>query len=161
MLYQALHVPQGHAALPREIVHLPELARYVESWGREGDCGFLASDRTTGQSIGAVWLRLLVEENKGYGYVDDNTPELSIAVLLGYRGQGVGPQLLTHLFASECGRSSISLSVSVDNPAVRLYERFGFEIVSRSDESLTMNRAADTATHRNFLEQPIGCDHFP
>ena len=161
MLYQALHIPQGHAALPREVVYLPELARYVHQWGREGDCGFLASDGITGQPIGAVWLRLLVEENKGYGYVDDNTPELSIAVMLGYRGQGVGTQLLTHLFASEYGRSSISLSVSVDNPAVRLYERFGFEIVNRSDESLTMNRAAGAVTHRTFLEKPIGCDHFP
>lgn len=140
MLYQALYVPEGYSALPREVVRLPELARYVQNWGREGDYGVLASDAITNQSIGALWLRLLIEENKGYGYVDDHTSELSIAVLPGYRGQGVGTQLLTHLFASEYGQSPISLSVSADNPAVRLYERFGFEIVSRSDDSLTMKR---------------------
>ena len=72
--------------------------------------------------------------------MDDNTSELSIAVLPEYLGQGVGTQLLTHLFASEYGKSSISLSVSADNPAARLYERFGFEIISRSDRSLTMKR---------------------
>jgi len=140
MLYQAIHVPEGQTTLPREIVQIPELARYVQGWGREGDCGFLSSDTLTSQPIGAVWLRLPIGEYKGYGYVNDNTSELSIAVLPEYRGQGVGTQLLTHLFASKYGQSSISLSVSADNPAVRLYERFRFKIVSRSDESLTMKR---------------------
>lgn len=79
-------------------------------------------------------------ENKGYGYVDDDTPELSIAVLPEYRSQGVGTQLLTHLFTSAYGQSSISLSVSADNSALRLYERFGFEVVSKSNGSLTMKR---------------------
>ena len=145
MLYQALHIPEGHPALPREIVQHPELARYVQDWGREGDCGLLAKDATTDQPIGAVWLRLLIGTNKGYGYVDDETAELSISVLPNYRGQGIGTQLLTHLFASECGRSPISLSVSADNPAVHLYERFGFEVVSRSDDSLTMKRRQQRA----------------
>ena len=141
MLYQALHVSEGQSAPPREVVRLPELARYVLGWGRKGDCGFLASDAATGRPVGAVWLRLLVGGNKGYGYVDDDTPELSIAVLPEYRGQGVGTQLLIHLFASACGQSSISLSVSADNSALRLYERFGFEVVSKSDGSLTMKRS--------------------
>ncbi|WP_322742402.1 GNAT family N-acetyltransferase [Gloeocapsopsis crepidinum] len=140
MLYQALYIPKGQSALPRDVVNLPELTCYVQGWGREGDCGFLASDKVTNQPIGAVWLRLLVGENKGYGYVDDGTPELSIAVYPEYRSQGIGTQLLTHLFASDCGQSSISLSVSVNNPALRLYERFGFEVVSQSAESLTMRR---------------------
>lgn len=140
MLYQALYVPKGQSVLPREVVRLPELARYVRGWKRSDDCGFLASDAATGQPVGAAWLRLLVGENKGYGYVDDDTPELSIAVLPEYRSQGVGTQLLIHLLASACGQSSISLSVSVDNPALRLYERFGFEVVSLSDGSLTMKR---------------------
>ena len=53
MLYQALHVPDGQLALPREIVRIPELACYVQGWGREGDCGFLSS-HGTGQPVGAV-----------------------------------------------------------------------------------------------------------
>ncbi len=97
-------------------------------------------DFLTEKPVGAVWLRLLTRNNKGYGYVDDDTPELGIAVFPEYRGQGIGTQLLTHLLESPCGQSSISLSVSLDNPAVSLYERFGFEVVSRSDESLLMRR---------------------
>ncbi len=140
MLYQALYVPEGQLALPHEAIHLPELARYVQGWGQPGDCGFLASDETTGQPVGAVWLRLLKNENKGYGYVDDDTPELSIAVLPEYRGQGIGTDLLNCLVASGYKHSSISLSVSEGNPAFRLYERFGFEVVSKNAGSLTMKR---------------------
>jgi ribosomal protein S18 acetylase RimI-like enzyme len=140
MLYQALHVPEGQSAPPREVVRLPELARYVQDWGREDDRGFLASDAITGQPLGAAWLRLLGGENRGYGHVDDDTPELSIAVLPEYRDQGIGTQLLTRLFDSVPEKFPISLSVSADNPALRLYERFGFEVVSRDAGSLTMRR---------------------
>ncbi|KST67343.1 hypothetical protein BC008_29550 [Mastigocoleus testarum BC008] len=140
MLYHALYVPEGQIALPREVIHIPEIARYLRGWGREGDCGFLASDAETSQPVGAVWLRLLVGKNQGYGYVNDDTPELSIAVLPEYRGQGIGTQLLTYLLSSVYGHSSISLSVSEDNPALRLYKRFGFVVVRKSAGSLTMKR---------------------
>jgi ribosomal protein S18 acetylase RimI-like enzyme len=150
MLYQALYLPEGQAALSREVVYSPELARYVQGWGRDSDDGFMAIDPLTEKAVGAVWLRLLIGENKGYGYVNDKTPELGIAIFPEYRGQGIGTQLLTHLLESSCGRSSISLSVSVNNPAVRLYERFGFEVVSRSGESLLMKWKGQT------LKKPIG-----
>lgn len=140
MLYHAIDVPEGKNAPAREVVHTPELARYVQGWGREGDCGFLSSIVTTSQSVGAVWLRQLTFSESGYGYIDDTTPELSIAVLPEYRGFGIGTQLLSHLFASTCGRLPVSLSVSVGNKAIKLYEAFGFEVVSKSAESLTMKR---------------------
>jgi ribosomal protein S18 acetylase RimI-like enzyme len=136
MLCQAIYVPAGLPALSREVIDRPELAVYVQNWGREGDCGFLASAPATGQPVGAVWLRLIV----GYGYVDDHTPELAMAVLPEYRGQGIGTQLLTHLFGSECGSSSVSLSVSEGNPAVNLYGRFGFAVIRKTAGSLTMKR---------------------
>lgn len=140
MLYQAIYVPEGQPKPPFEVVYQPELAHYVQNWGRGGDRGYLATAAVTRQPIGAAWLRLLNGENKGYGYVDDDTPELSIAVLPEYRCQGIGTQLLRCLFSSDGEQSSVSLSVSVNNPAVRLYERFGFEIVDRSNDSLTMKR---------------------
>lgn len=149
MLYQALYLPEGQAPLPREVIYLPELARYVQNWGSAGDCGFMVIDSLTEKPVGAVWVRLLTKNNKGYGYVNDDTPELGIAVLPAYRGQGIGTQLLTHLLKSPCGKSSISLSVSIDNPAVRLYERFGFKVVSKSNESLLMKR--DCQIPRRFM----------
>lgn len=70
MLYQALYVPKGQTAPPPEVIHLPELAGYVQGWGREGDRGFLASDAATDQPVGAVWLRLMTGESKGYAYIE-------------------------------------------------------------------------------------------
>ena len=140
MLYHAIHVSEGQVAPPRDIVHLPDLARYVQGWGRSGDQGFLAYRETTGQSLGAVWIRLLIGEGRGYGYVDEDTPELSIAVLPQYRSQGIGTALLGSMVSSVSGYASISLSVSADNPALRLYKRFGFRIISQDAGSFTMRR---------------------
>jgi ribosomal protein S18 acetylase RimI-like enzyme len=138
MLYQALYVPADEPPPPRDVIYQPDLARYVQDWGRAGDRGFLASDLATGEAIGAVWLRFLVGENQGYGYIDDQTPELGLAVLSEYRGQGIGTALLNALVAVVPG--SISLSVSADNPALRLYQRFGFAIVSESHGTLILKR---------------------
>src|SRR5262245_34474778 len=88
MLYQAIYVPPGETPPAPEIVKLPELARYVSDWGKPNDLGLKAMESSTHQPIGAVWLRLLRGANRGYGYIDDETPELSIAVLAEHRGKG-------------------------------------------------------------------------
>lgn len=130
MLYQSLHVPEGGVAFAREIVNRPEIAKYVRGWGRAGDIGFVAVDSVGGELIGAAWLRLLKGVEKGYGYVDEETPELGIAVLTEYRGRGVGAALLGRLLqAAGIIYEKVSLSVSADNPALRWYERVGFRRV--------------------------------
>ena len=139
MLYQSLHLSEGRPPFPRDVINQPEIAKYVREWGRAGDIGFVAVDLSSGESIGAAWLRLFTGDERGYGYVDDETPELGIAVLPDYRGQGVGTDLLRRLLrsAGEVYRS-VCLSVSVDNPAVRFYERAGFERVCECGATLTM-----------------------
>lgn len=139
MLYQSLHVPEGGAPFPRDVVARPEIAKYVAGWGREGDLGFVAVGLSSDEPIGAAWLRLLAGDEKGYGYVGDETPELGIAVLPGYRGRGVGAALLRCILeAASADYESVSLSVSSDNPAVRLYERAGFRWVGVSGTSVIM-----------------------
>lgn len=119
MLYQALYVPPGQPPLSRDLIQSPELRPYVEGWGGLSDIGWLALDDEI--PVGAVWFRLLVGTNRGYGYVDDTTPELSIAVLPEYRGQGIGTMLLRQLLElSPLPYSAISLSVDAENPARRL-----------------------------------------
>jgi ribosomal protein S18 acetylase RimI-like enzyme len=141
MLYLALFVPPGSPPLPREVVQRPELARYVRRWGREHDLGTVALHPTEGKPLGAAWLRLWAPDDHGYGYWDAETPELSMAVLPAHRGQGVGSRLLEHLLrAADEHHRAVSLSVSADNPAMRLYRRFGFVVVGRCGESLTMKR---------------------
>ncbi len=140
MLYQALYVPEGEPALSRDIIQLPEIARYVQGWGRSGDRGCLTINSQTGEPIGAVWVRLWVGDDRGYGYVDDETPELAIAVLPNYRNQGIGSALLSQFLTAIPKALSISLSVAETNPAWRLYDRFGFAIVGRDGSSLLMKR---------------------
>ena len=100
--------------------------------------------------IGAVWLRMFKSSNPGYGYINDYIPELSIAVLPQYRGQGIGTHLLTKLFSQVKNQfSAVSLSVSLNNPAFRLYCRFGFEVFAQHNDSLTMKKNFDSNTSKN------------
>ena len=139
MLYQALYVPEGSPPFPREIVSEPEIAKYVCGWGRSGDLGFVLIDEASGLSVGAVWIRLFGFQDPGYGYVDDLIPELSIAMLPGYHNRGLGTQLLKHMLEEAAEQfSGLSLSVSSENPARRLYERLGFSIIEVDGSSLKM-----------------------
>ncbi len=150
MLYQAIHVSAGAAPPPREIIRQPELACYVRSWGRDGDMGFVAVEAATQTPVGAAWLRLWPGAERGYGYVDGHTPELSVAILPGYRGQGLGTRLLQKLLAVADERfAAVSLSVSRDNPAAGLYVRLGFAVVAEEGESLTMVRSRPAGWESN------------
>jgi ribosomal protein S18 acetylase RimI-like enzyme len=134
MLYQSLYIEAGSTPYPREILNNPQLARYVIGWGRTGDIGFIAIDLNNKAQIGAVWSRLASSGDRGFAYVDEQTPELGIAVLRDYRGQGVGTALLKrHLEEAEKLYAAISLSVSPNNPAKQLYERQGFKTVDVRD----------------------------
>lgn len=137
MLFESLYVPAGHEPFSRAILEHSDVAKYVEGWGREGDFGLLAEHHAT--SVGAAWVRLLQGEARGYGYVDDETPELSVALLPEYRGKGVGAALMERLLEEAALRyEAVSLSVSKGNPARKLYERLGFEQVGEDDASAVM-----------------------
>ncbi|MBN3923823.1 GNAT family N-acetyltransferase [Nostoc sp. NMS4] len=134
MLYEAAHLLEEGNLTVEDAKNNPDLAKYVKNWGCKDDSGFVAILESINQPIGAAWLRLLTDENKGYGYVDNRTPELAIAILPEYRNQGVGTQLLTHLLAAaKIAYPSISLSIRTTNPAFGLYKRFGFEVVPDSE----------------------------
>jgi len=116
------------------------LTRYVDNWGREGDVAVIAHE--TGNRVGAAWFRLFREDEPGYGFVDERTPELSIAVVPSRRRHGVGQELLDGLLdkANEAGHEQVSLSVEKDSPAVSFYERNGFTGARESNGGLVMVR---------------------
>ena len=136
-LYHAVYVPKGKPPLSRDIVNQPEITRYVSGWGRLCDRGVVAV--MGNQPVGAAWLRLWMNGDNGFGYVDNHTPELSISVLPECRGTGIGTRMMELLLNDpETKFSGVSLSVTAENPAVRLYRRFGFETVETKGDSLTM-----------------------
>lgn len=141
MLYAAAFWRQESGGSPvDEALRKPDLARYVESWGRPGDRGLVA--HVSGTPAGAAWVRLFNDEDHGYGYVDDRTPELSVAVAEDHRGCGIGRCLVIAMLtqARLDGATRVSLSVEPDNPARSLYESLGFERVDTVDGALTMVR---------------------
>ena len=121
------------------------VALYVKAWGRPGDTAVIAID--AGFPVGAAWYRLFGAERPGYGFVDERTPELAIAVVPSARGKGVGTALLEALLgrAREAGYPTLSLSVDRNNAgAIELYERHGFSRVGEDADSLTMLASIDS-----------------
>jgi ribosomal protein S18 acetylase RimI-like enzyme len=116
----------------------PPVRRYVERWGRPGDTALIAIQDF--QRVGAAWYRLFTSESPGYGFVDEETPELSIAIVPSRRGSGLGSELLDALLerARAEGYHAVSLSVEQGSPAIGLYERHGFGQVGEDDGGVTM-----------------------
>jgi ribosomal protein S18 acetylase RimI-like enzyme len=141
MLYEAATWrPGSPRSSVEEVLAQPEVAVYISGWGRPGDEGLIA-EAATGESVGAAWYRLFSQDAHGFGFVDAETPEVTIAVCEESRGTGIGSALLDALIvrARERRVPALSLSVEPENPAVRLYERAGFRVVQTS-EVLTMIR---------------------
>lgn len=138
MLYEALFIPEGEKPCARSIIDFPELSKYVQHWGRDGDFGIIVHDEDG--LIGAVWARLFKEKDKGYGFVDIQTPELTMALRSKYRNHGLGTQLLKNflVLAKESGFEAVSLSVDKRNRAFNFYKRNGFKIVDELETAYTM-----------------------
>ena len=117
------------------------LTRYVDNWGRAGDLSLVAHE--TGNRVGAAWFRLFAADEPGYGFVDEQTPELSISVVPSRRRHGVGQELLDALLekAKAAGHAAVSLSVEQDSPSSPFYERNGFTPAGEQDGGLVMKRA--------------------
>jgi ribosomal protein S18 acetylase RimI-like enzyme len=121
-----------------EALSNPILARYIDGWRRPGDAGVIAE--RAGEAVGAAWYRLFTADAPGYGFVDERTPELGLAVVPLYRRHGVGTALLDALIdrAREDGYPALSLSVEPSNRSRLMYERAGFEKVGEFGGSWTM-----------------------
>ena len=123
------------------------VARYVKGWGRPGDTALIAVDE--GFPVGAAWYRLFRRDHPGYGFVDEETPELAVAVVPSRRGRGIGDALINAL----CDRArteryrALSLSVEKRNqPLIAFYEKHGFARVAEDGgDSVTMRRDLEPA----------------
>jgi GNAT superfamily N-acetyltransferase len=124
-----------------EVLADPRYAMYLAGWPREGDHGLVAEQDGP---LGAAWYRTYTEESHGHGFISEEVPELSIAVVAPRRHEGIGRRLLVDLVEASVaqGHPALSLSVNRDNPARGLYESVGFVPVEKRRTSWTMVRHA-------------------
>lgn len=134
-LYEAIFVPPGVSPPDKQVLLEQKISAYIDGFGlRKDDICFVA--KKNGDILGMAWVRIC----NSYGYIDDHTPELAMSILPEYRSKGIGTELLTSLLdhLKEKGYKQTSLSVQKNNPAVNLYQKVGYKIISENEEDYLM-----------------------
>ena len=139
MLYEAIYQPDEDNLIPRSVIDVPEVNVYIKDFGEWKDDYCLVAD-LDGEIVGAVWVRIISGEIKGYGYVDNQTPEFAISLFKEYRNKGIGTQLMSRMvdYLRGKGYKQTSLSVKKENYAVKLYKKMGFQVVGEDKEDYLM-----------------------
>ena len=139
MLYGSIYQPDETNPISQEVINVPRVRVYIDNFGQKKDDYCLVAD-LSGRIIGAVWIRILAGEIKGYGNIDDKTPEFAISLLKEYRRQGIGTMRMKGMisYLVKGGYSQTSLSVQKENYAVRMYQKLGFEIIDENNEDYLM-----------------------
>ena len=112
------------------------LYRYVQNWGRSGDAGVIAFAGPN--PYGAAWFRLFPASAPGFGFVDEQTPELTIAVVPSHRGHGGGGELLAALLDRARADGYAQISLSAESGQTGFYEQHDFREHRREDGTVTM-----------------------
>lgn len=140
MLLEAVNWRQDRqTATLQSIMNTPDLWHYLSDWKRSSDFGFLAHEAD--EPVGAAWARFMTAEDPGYGFVEEDIPELGMGVVSTHRGQGVGRVLLERTIRASADRGlrGLSLSVEDENERARaLYVSNGFVVAGRAGNSDTM-----------------------
>lgn len=133
-LYEAIYIPKGEKAPPKDIIKQPELQLYISDWGKDSDYCLVAE--VNDSVVGAVWVRIMND----YGHIDDKTPSFAISLYKEYRGMGIGTELMRQILSilKEKGYEKASLSVQKENYAYKMYLKLGFKVISESEEEFLM-----------------------
>jgi ribosomal protein S18 acetylase RimI-like enzyme len=136
--YQAIFLRAENILLPREVLEKPELKVFYENFGKPDDeCLVVEVDNKV---VGAVWARILSGEVKGFGNIDEFTPEFGISLFKEYRNKGLGTELMKNMLEllKKKGYKRTSLAVQKDNYAVKMYKNVGFSIIKELKEEYLM-----------------------
>lgn len=114
--------------------------RYYQEHHRDAD--FLLLSSLAGQPLGRLYWRAIDAEEAAL---------IDVSLIPQARGRGLGTALMSML-VSQADRlgQSIGLHVEPDNPARRLYERHGFELLSDNGVYARMQRPATTTLPMAF-----------
>lgn len=113
----------------------------LENFGkRQGDTAVVAS---IGQErVGAIWYRYWHEFDQMRGFVHETIPIIAIGVVEKHRYKGIGQKLMTEILkcAKDQSVKTLSLCVSKDNGAQKLYSVSGFRIYEDIGDSFIMTK---------------------
>lgn len=137
-LYEAIFQREETNLVPKDIINKTELRVFIDDFGKPDDFCLVAE--TDSKIVGAVWVRILSGKVKGYGNIDDLTPEFAISLYKEYRNRGIGTALMRSMLQllKKHGYKQASLAVQKDNYAVRMYQHVGFQIVKELEEEYLM-----------------------
>ena len=137
-LHEAIFQRDEQNPIPRDVIERSEIKVFIEGFGKKDDLCLVAEEDD--KIIGAVWTRILAGKVKGFGNIDDNTPEFAISLYKEYRGKGIGTQLMQSMLdlLREKGYTKTSLAVQKDNYAVKMYLKVGFSILGENDHEYIM-----------------------
>jgi len=145
MLYEAVFWrPNPKKPALEEGLANPGVRNALVDWGqRDGDAAVVALLDST--PAGAAWYRFYTDDNCIRGYMDETVPVIVIAVHENYRQQGIGEKMIAWLIehASKRNIQKLSLMVSKDNHALRLYRKCGFQEYADKGDSLLMLRRTE------------------
>lgn len=119
----------------------PDFAHYTVLDPSRGDFGIVAIRDE--RPVGVAWTLFLPRESRGYGFVDEQTPEVSVWVNARLRGQGIGRGLMQEInrVAHDRELPALSLSVEGDNPARNLYVSEGYvQVPGREKDGVMLLR---------------------
>jgi ribosomal protein S18 acetylase RimI-like enzyme/ketosteroid isomerase-like protein len=139
MLYEAIYQPDKDNPIPKSVLKIPEVEAYIKDFSSRKDDYCLVAELDS-KIIGAVWVRIISGDIKGYGYMDDNTPEFAISLFKEYRNRGIGAQLMSAMIKHlrNSGYKQAYLNVKKENYAVKLYKKMGFEVIAEDKEDYLM-----------------------
>ena len=134
-IYEAIFIPEGVEAPPKEIIYQPDLQVYIKDFGKEkDDICFVAE--VDNKIVGAVWVR----DMNDYGHIAQGIPSFAISLYKEYRNFGIGTALMEKMLKElrARGYKKASLAVQKANYAVKMYKKVGFEIYDENDEEYIM-----------------------
>lgn len=134
-IYEAIFQKDKDNPIPKSIIYEPEIFIYIDNFGTQKDDYCLCAE-IDNELIGAVWVRNI----KGFGNVDETTPEFAISVLKQYQGKGVGNALMKEMLKllKRKGYKGASLAVQKDNYAYNMYLNVGFQVIDENEEEYIM-----------------------
>lgn len=142
MLYEAVFWrPRPDRPGLDEGVSLLGVREALDGWGhRHGDTAVVA--QVGDRLAGAAWYRFYTADAAIRGFLDPTVPVVVVAVHRDDRRRGIGGLMMRWLLAeaSYQGLRRVSLMVSKDNDALRLYRACGFRIHAGDGDSLLMVR---------------------